>query len=302
MSVSSRRRPRRQRRRCRGHSPPARPPARAGAGAGLPPARPLPLRAGPGSGRGAAARLFVRGAEERRDAGQAASRSPPPPGSGPEEGAPRCCPSPPLGGARGRLHFVRGAGRGGGGTRTPVPTLPRRSGRRNLLGLGHRAGVPGESPLRPPVQGPGRFVCPRHPGPRAAGGREEALGAGSGAWGGPAGRGDARHTRYRAVVGAVGPEPPGALVGEETGSLGGRSGLGVPAVWFTRKECSHLSARGPWTTCPKVEIEQRPDIFLEWFLSTTHNNILTVFHDILSWSPWKSAHRRKRSKPRKERN
>lgn len=186
MSVSSRRRPRRQRRAAGAtRLPPARPPARAGARPS--PARPLPRRGRPGSGsgRGAAARVFVRGAEERRDPGQAAACSPPP-SSGPEaeEGAsePHL---DPLSAAPRRLHFVRGAGRGTRPGLWPRPcplAWPPRGGPR---------GAPLTPPVRGGMAGPGRFVRPGTPGAAGrAGGRR---GAGPGP--GPDGPGDARRGR-----------------------------------------------------------------------------------------------------------
>lgn len=229
--------------------PPARPPAQVGAGAGSAPARPLPLRARPGSGRGAAVRLFVRGAEERRDAGQAASRSSPL-SSGPEaeKGAPGLRRAP-LSAAPGPAPFCMGACRGGRGTQLqpPAPTL--------FLRPGSGAGVPGECPpsARGGMAGPGRFVCPGNPGTaRRAGGRRWARARGLG----QASRGDARQGRPPGTGGtdrSAGQWGWGQLAhlrGEETRSLGGRSGFGLPAVWFTRKECNHLAACGPWT-CPE---------------------------------------------------
>ncbi|KAJ8791589.1 hypothetical protein J1605_020311 [Eschrichtius robustus] len=120
--------------------PPARPPARAGAGAGRAPARPVPLRARPRSERGAVARLFVRGVEERRDAGQAAPFSPPPQSSGPEaeEGAPGHRRAP-LSAASRPAPFCAESRPGGGGTQPgpPAPIL--------TPGPGRRAGMDGDS-------------------------------------------------------------------------------------------------------------------------------------------------------------
>ncbi|XP_045321715.1 nuclear transcription factor Y subunit beta isoform X1 [Leopardus geoffroyi] len=230
--------------------PPARPPARAGAGAGAgpAPARPLPLRARPGSGRGAAARLFVRRAEERRDAGQAASCSPPP-SSGPEaeEGASGHRPAPSRR-RPGRLHFVRGAGRGHWPGPRSRPCALGRAAARSPRGRP----PPARRLARGGMAGPGRFVCPGAPG--AAGGRQ-ALGAGPGP--GRASRGMRARGGRPAPAGLTvgragrwGRGQPAHLRGEEARSPGGRSGFGFPAVWLTRKECSHLAACGPWT-CPE---------------------------------------------------
>lgn len=208
--------------------PPARPPARAGAGAGRAPARPVPLRARPRSERGAAARLFVRGAEERRDAGQAAPCSPPPQSSGPEaeEGA-LGHRRAPLSAASRPAPFCAESRPGGGGTQPGPPAL--------ILtpGPGRRAGVPGERPssARRSAEARRGRAALSAPAPRAPrGGR--ALGAGPGR----ASRGDARQGRPRragwtdrSAGRAVGPGPVRAP------SWGGSEVPGRKEwIWFPR--------------------------------------------------------------------
>ncbi|XP_044918184.1 nuclear transcription factor Y subunit beta isoform X1 [Felis catus] len=212
--------------------PPARPPARAGAGAGAgpAPARPLPLRARPGSGRGAAARLFVRRAEERRDAGQAASCSPPP-SSGPEaeEGASGHRPAPSRR-RPGRLHFVRGAGRGHWPGPRSRPCALGRAAARSPRGRP----PPARRLARGAMAGPGRFVCPGAPG--AAGGRAAGVGRGPGPgpWAGESG--DARQGRPPRTGGTD--SRPGRAVGPGPARAPSWGGSEVPGrkewIWFPR--------------------------------------------------------------------
>lgn len=263
MSVSSRRRPRRQRRSGRGHSPPALP---RGPGPGPAPARPLPQRAGPGSGRGAAARLFVRRAEERRDAGQAASRSPPL-SSGPEaEEGPRGCVGAPLSTASRAGSILCGEPAEGRETRRgPWPRSPGR-------GAGPRGRPP---PARGAVVGPGALSPRTSRGPR--GGRE--AGVGRGGRGGRASQGMRSGGGLPALAGLTGrPDravrlgPPRHLRGEEGMALASpQSGLRVKnaAIW-------RLAVPG---LAPKVEITKIRHLFRQVFFSTTDNTVLTVFHD-----------------------
>ncbi|XP_003929679.2 nuclear transcription factor Y subunit beta isoform X1 [Saimiri boliviensis] len=257
MSVSSRRRPCRQRRRGRGHSPPALPPGPGpGPGPGPAPARPFSQRAGERArGRGAAL-LFVRRAEERRDAGQAASRSPPlSSGPGAEKG-PRGCVGAPL----------SAASRAGSilcEPRSPVAPAAAR--------------VPGGAPLPPAGLWRGPALClPACPGGRAAGGRQ-ALGAAGPGW--PGESGDARrgrpprtHWADSSPDRAVGPGPPGHLRGEEGMALASpQSGLRVKnaAIW-------RLAVPG---LAPKVEIAKIRHLFRQVFFNTTDNTVVIVFHD-----------------------
>lgn len=251
MSVSCRRRPRRQRRGGRGHSPPSRPPSRPGRGRGRFGACEAAPAAGPAGkrARGRGAALCARG---RGAAGRWPGRLPlvaaEPRAGGRERGA--GAPSgPPLGGARTSSILHGGLPGGGRGTQLqpPAPTL--------FLRSGSGAGVPGECPpsARGGMAGPGRFVCPGNPGTaRRAGGRRWARARGLG----QASRGDARQGRPPGTggtdrsAGQWGWGQLSHLRGEEARSLGGRSGFGLPAVWFTRKECNHLAACGPWT-CPE---------------------------------------------------
>lgn len=234
MSVSCRRRPRRQRRRGRGalaSLPPALPPGSGPGRFGACEAAPAAGPAGePARGRGAALCARGRGAAGRWP-GRLRLAAAELRAGGRERGA--GAPSgPPLGGAR-TGSILRGGPAGGGVARgrsfSPRP-------RPCSLGLAAERGSPGSAPLPPAGAWRGRAALSvpgtlAPPGERAAG-----VGRGPGAWARRVGGMRARGVRpARAGLtdrpgSGAGASQRAHLRGEEARSPGGRSGFGLPAV------------------------------------------------------------------------
>ncbi|XP_074182336.1 nuclear transcription factor Y subunit beta isoform X1 [Rhinolophus sinicus] len=263
MSVSCRRRPRRQRRGGRGHSPPSRPPSRPGRGRGRFGACEAAPAAGPAGkrARGRGAALCARG---RGAAGRWPGRLPLVAAelrAGGREWGAGAPSGPPLGGAR-TSSILHGGLPGGGGGRSFNPRPRPRS-----FGLAAERGSLGSAPLPPAGAWRGRAALSVPATLAPPGGRAVGVGRGPGAWARRVGGMRARGVR-RAQAGLTDRRGSGAgassrtFVGRKRGPwqegvdlVSPQSGLHVKNATIWRLAVPGLA--------PKVEIGQQLDTILD---------------------------------------